>query len=98
MSETGKERSGGTPRPAAATTTPSRRSRTNRYDPEPVCERTVQVLLGETHRYRNPPPAEMEPQVREQADAQWSRRLNDGSRPSLVQKAHTISPGTPVQP
>ncbi|WP_345591485.1 SDR family oxidoreductase [Streptomyces marokkonensis] len=68
------------------------------YDPEPVYERTVQVLLGETQRYRNLLPTEMEPQVREQTDAQWNRRLNDGSRPALVQKAHTIGPGTPVRP
>ncbi|WP_435194101.1 SDR family oxidoreductase [Streptomyces sp. NRRL F-5630] len=67
------------------------------YDPEPVFERTVRVLLGEDRRYRNLLPEEMEPQAREQVDALWERRLNDGNRPALVRKAYDISPGTPVQ-
>lgn len=67
------------------------------YDPEPVYERTVRVLLGDERRYRDLLPTEMEPQVREQVDAQWTRQLNDGRRPDLVRKAYDISPGTPVQ-
>ncbi|MDT0425511.1 MULTISPECIES: SDR family oxidoreductase [Streptomyces] len=67
------------------------------YDPEPVYARTVRVLLGEDRRYRNLLPEEMEPQARAQVDALWDRRLNDGSRPALVQKAYDIGPGTPVQ-
>jgi NAD(P)-dependent dehydrogenase (short-subunit alcohol dehydrogenase family) len=66
------------------------------YDPEPVYERTTKVLLGEDRRYRNLLPGEMEPQAREQVDAQWTRQLNDGRRPDLVQKAYDMSPGTPV--
>ncbi|WKE68170.1 SDR family oxidoreductase [Streptomyces sp. WP-1] len=67
------------------------------YDPEPVYERTVRVLLGEERRYRNLLPEEMEPQARHQVDSLWDRQLNDGSRPALVQKAYDITPGTPVQ-
>ncbi|MCS0636666.1 SDR family oxidoreductase [Streptomyces sp. LP05-1] len=67
------------------------------YDPEPVYERTVRVLLGEDDRYRHVLPEEMAAQVREQADGQWERRLNDGRRPALVQKAYEIRPGTAVQ-
>ncbi|MGQ4511783.1 SDR family oxidoreductase [Streptomyces sp. DW26H14] len=67
------------------------------YDPEPVFERTVRVLLGEESRYRNLLPEEMESQARRQVDALWDRRLNDGSRPDLVQKAYDISPATPVR-
>jgi NAD(P)-dependent dehydrogenase (short-subunit alcohol dehydrogenase family) len=67
------------------------------YDPEPVYERTVQVLLGQDQRYRTLLPEEMEPQTRQQVDALWDRRLNAGDRPSLVQKAYDISPGTPVR-
>lgn len=67
------------------------------YDPEPVYQRTVRVLLGEERRYRNLPPEEMEPQAGQQVDAPWDRQLNDGSRPVLLQKAYDISPGTPVQ-
>jgi hypothetical protein len=67
------------------------------YDPEPVFETTVRVLLGEDRRYRHLLPAEMEPQVRDQVAAQWDRELNDGSRPALVQKAYDLMPGTPVE-
>lgn len=67
------------------------------YDPEPVFERTVRVLLGEESRYRNLLPEEMEPQARRQVDALWDRKLNDSSRPALVQKAYDISSATPVQ-
>lgn len=67
------------------------------YDPEPVYQRTVRVLLGEDRRYRNLLPEEMEPQARRQVDDLWDRQLNDGTRPALVQKAYDISPGTPVR-
>jgi len=66
------------------------------YDPEPVYERTVRVLLGEDPRYRHLLPAEMASQAREQVDALWNRQLNDGHRRTLVQKAYDSSPGTPV--
>ena len=66
------------------------------YDPEPVIETTVRVLLGEDRHYRHLLPAEMEPQARAQVDAQWERRINDGHRPALVQKAHDIAPATAV--
>ncbi|WP_411083103.1 SDR family oxidoreductase [Streptomyces sp. cmx-18-6] len=67
------------------------------YDPEPVYDRTVKVLLGEDPRYRHVLPAGMEPSVRDQVAAQWERRLNDGSRPELVEKSFTIAPATPVE-
>ncbi|MFE9248061.1 SDR family oxidoreductase [Streptomyces sp. NPDC007088] len=66
------------------------------YDPEPVFERTVAVLLGEEDRYRNLLPEEMEADTRAQVDGQWERRTNDGRRPELVTKAYEIEPGTPV--
>ncbi|MFC6882353.1 MULTISPECIES: SDR family oxidoreductase [Actinomadura] len=68
------------------------------YDPEPVFQKTIEVLLGEDTRYRHVLPAEMEPQIRAQTEAQWDRRLNDGNRPDLVQKAHDITPATPARP
>ncbi|MDJ1133346.1 SDR family oxidoreductase [Streptomyces iconiensis] len=68
------------------------------YDPEPVYERTVRVLLGEESRYRHLLPTEMEAQARRQVDAQWERELNDGSRPEPVQWALDLSPATPVRP
>lgn len=68
------------------------------YDPEPVFQKTIEVLLGEDTRYRHVLPAEMEPQIRAQTEAQWDRRLNDGNRPDLVQKSHDITPATPVRP
>ncbi|MYR92256.1 MULTISPECIES: SDR family oxidoreductase [unclassified Streptomyces] len=67
------------------------------YDPEPVYDMTVKVLLGEDPRYRHVLPAEMESSVREQVAAQWERGLNDGSRPELVEKAYAIDPATPVE-
>lgn len=67
------------------------------YDPEPVIETTIAVLLGRDGGYRHLLPAEMEPQAREQVDSLWERRLNDGRRPALVQKAYDISPATPVR-
>lgn len=66
------------------------------YDPEPVYERTVAVLLGEDDRYRHVLPEEMAADTRAQVDGQWERRLNDGRRPELVGKAYEIAPGTPV--
>ncbi|WP_052847788.1 SDR family oxidoreductase [Streptomyces avicenniae] len=64
------------------------------YDPEPVVERTVRVLLGEERRYRNLLPAGTEPATRAQLDAQWDRQLNDGRRPDLVRAAYAMAPGT----
>lgn len=66
------------------------------YDPEPVFETTIKVLLGQDTRYRHVLPEEMESQVREQVDGFWERGLNDGRRPELVQKAYDIAPYTPV--
>lgn len=67
------------------------------YDPEPVYDMTIKVLLGEDTRYRHLLPAELEPQARQQTEAQWDRRLNDGTRAGPVRKAYDITPGTPVQ-
>ncbi|MGC5345206.1 SDR family oxidoreductase [Streptomyces sp. DT24] len=66
------------------------------YDPEPVYDTTVKVLLGEDTRYRHLLPTELEPGTREQLDAQWERRLNDGTRPAPVHTAYDMTPGTPV--
>lgn len=67
------------------------------YDSEPVFERTVRVLLGEDRRYRHLLPDEMESQTREQVDAQWDRRMNDGERAAIVQQAYDIAPAEPVR-
>ena len=66
------------------------------YDPEPVFETTIKVLLGQDTRYRHVLPEEMEPEVRQQVDGFWERGLNDGRRPELVQKAYDMAPYTSV--
>ncbi|NHD16094.1 MULTISPECIES: SDR family oxidoreductase [Actinopolyspora] len=68
------------------------------FDPEPVFEKTIEVLTGGTDRYRNVVPAEMEGPVRTQQDAVWDRKQNDGSgtRGELVQQAYDMAPATPA--
>ncbi|MBA1200427.1 SDR family oxidoreductase [Pseudomonas capeferrum] len=68
------------------------------YDPEPVFETTIGVITGEIDSYRNVEPKEIISQQREQLDAAWTRKSNDGlgKRAELVQKAYEIKPGTPV--
>lgn len=66
------------------------------YDPEPVFETTIRVLLGQDTRYRHVLPEEMEPEVRQQVDGFWDRGLNDGRRPEPVQKAYDMAPYTSV--
>ena len=66
------------------------------YDPEPVFETTIRVLLGQDTRYRHVRPEEMEPEVRQQVDGFWDRGLNDGRRPEPVQKAYDMAPYTSV--
>ncbi|HJE60017.1 MAG TPA: SDR family oxidoreductase [Nocardiopsis listeri] len=66
------------------------------YDPEPVFETTIKVLLGQDTRYRHVLPEEMEPEVRQQVDGFWDRGLNDGRRPEPVQKAYDMAPYTSV--
>ena len=68
------------------------------YDPEPVFETTIKVLLGQDTRYRHVLPKEMEPEIRQQVDGFWERGLNDGRRPELVQKAYDIAPTRPSPP
>ncbi|ASO20347.1 hypothetical protein FHR81_004456 [Actinoalloteichus hoggarensis] len=68
------------------------------FDPEPVFEATVRVLLGEDTRYRHVLPVENEDSIRRQVDAQWDRRLNDGTRPAPAQAARDMKPGTPAAP
>ena len=66
------------------------------YDPELVFETTMRVLTGQEEMYRHVLPREMIPQMKEQVDSVWDRRLNDGTRPALVQKAYDIAPYTSV--
>ena len=66
------------------------------YDPEPVFETTIKVLLGQDTRYRHVLPEEMEPEVRQQVDGFWDRGLNDGRRPEPVQKAYDMALYTSV--
>ncbi|WP_026152449.1 SDR family oxidoreductase [Actinopolyspora halophila] len=68
------------------------------FDPEPVFEKTIEVLTGGTDRYRNVVPAEMESPVRSQQDAVWDRKQNDGTgtRGELVQQAYDTAPATPA--
>ncbi|WP_296255766.1 MULTISPECIES: SDR family oxidoreductase [unclassified Pseudomonas] len=68
------------------------------YDPEPVFETTIGVITGEIDSYRNVEPKEIIAQQRQQMDAAWTRKSNEGlgKRTELVQKAFDIKPGTPV--
>ncbi|WP_311968898.1 SDR family oxidoreductase [Pseudomonas baltica] len=68
------------------------------YDPEPVFETTIGVITGAIGTYRNVEPKEIITQQREQLDAVWSRKSNEGlgRRAELVQKAYDIKPGTSV--
>lgn len=66
------------------------------FDPEEVIEVSIDVLTGKDTTYRHVLPAHTVDDVKSQVDAQWKRRLNDGTRPELVQKAYDITPYTPV--
>lgn len=68
------------------------------FDPEPVYEKTIEVLIGATDRYRNVVPTEMQDPIRQQQDGVWDRRQNDatGTRSELVQKAYDLAPATPA--
>lgn len=68
------------------------------YDPKPVFETTIGVITGEIDSYRNVEPKEIIAQQRQQMDAAWTRKSNEGlgKRTELVQKAFDIKPGTPV--
>ena len=67
------------------------------FDPEPVFQKTIEVLTGETDQYRNVVPAEMISPVRQQRDAAWDRKQNDstGTRGEIVQRAYDMAPATP---
>ena len=67
------------------------------YDPAEVVDVSVEVLTGRDTMYRHVLPADTVDSVRDQVDAQWSRTLNDGTRPELVDTAFDIEPYTPVQ-
>nr|WP_243430095.1 SDR family oxidoreductase [Acetobacter sacchari] len=68
------------------------------YDPEPVIETTVGVLIGKIRTYRNVEPKKIIDEQREMMNAVWDRKIEDGvgKRNELVQKAYDISPGVPV--
>lgn len=68
------------------------------YDPEPVFETTIGVITGEIDTYRNVEPKEIIAQQRQQLDAAWDLKANEGlgQRFEMVQKAYDIAPETPV--
>ncbi|WP_263263099.1 SDR family oxidoreductase [Pseudomonas entomophila] len=70
------------------------------YDPEPVFETTLGVITGAIKTYRNVEPKEIVAQQREQLEAAWARKSDEGlgTRFELVQKAYEIEPQTPVAP
>lgn len=67
------------------------------FDPEEVIRVSIDVLTGEDTMYRHVLPAHTVTDIRAQLDGEWTRTLNDGTRPGLVQTAHDITPYTPVQ-
>ncbi len=67
------------------------------FDPEEVIEVSIAVLTGEDTAYRHVLPAHTVEDIKEQMDGEWSRTVNDGTRPALVQTAYQIKPYTPVQ-
>ncbi|WP_027587482.1 SDR family oxidoreductase [Acidipropionibacterium thoenii] len=67
------------------------------FDPEEVIEVSIAVLTGEDTAYRHVLPARTVEDIKEQMNGEWSRTVNDGTRPALVQTAYQIKPYTPVQ-
>ena len=67
------------------------------FDPEEVIEVSIAVLTGEDTAYRHVLPAHTVEDIKEQMDGEWSRTVNDGTRPALVQTAYQIKSYTPVQ-
>lgn len=66
------------------------------YDPEQVVSATVKVLTGADSMYRHVLPEQTTADIRSQVDQLWERKLNDGTRPELVQEAYSLRPYTSV--
>ncbi|OBJ69683.1 SDR family oxidoreductase [Mycobacterium sp. 1274756.6] len=67
-------------------------------DPEPVYQRSVEVITGEADTYRNVIPDTIVDGLRAQLDAVWSRRSTDGlgERAESVATAYRLEPETPA--
>lgn len=69
------------------------------YDPEPVFQTTIDVIMGKIKTYRNVEPKEIISQQREQLANAWERKTDEqlNTRFELVHKAYEIKPETPVE-
>lgn len=68
------------------------------FDPEPVYETGVKVLMGETDFYRDVEPKSMISGVKEKLDAYWTRKTTDelGERAPEIAKAYEMKPKRPA--
>ena len=66
------------------------------FDPEEVIAVTIDVLIGADTGYRHVLPAHTVDDIKDQTVSQWDRKINDGTRPQLVQTAYDMAPYTPV--
>lgn len=67
------------------------------FDPEEVIKVSIDVLTGVDTAYRHVLPAHTVDDIKAQMNGEWSRTVNDGTRPALVQTAYDIEPYTPVE-
>jgi len=67
------------------------------FDPEEVIKVSINVLTGVDTAYRHVLPAHTVDDIKAQMNGEWSRTVNDGTRPALVQTAYDIEPYTPVK-
>lgn len=69
------------------------------YDPEPVFETTLQVLLASDPPGRSVIPAALVDQVRKQQTESWTRKVSEslGEQPELVRAAYELTPETPAE-
>ncbi|WP_312714715.1 SDR family oxidoreductase [Corynebacterium flavescens] len=67
------------------------------FNPEEVIKVSIDVLTGVDTAYRHVLPAHTVDDIKAQMNGEWSRTVNDGTRPALVQTAYDIEPYTPVK-
>ncbi|MGX1739803.1 SDR family oxidoreductase [Corynebacterium flavescens] len=67
------------------------------FNPEEVIKVSIDVLTGVDTAYRHVLPAHTVDDIKAQMNGEWSRTVNDGTRPALVQTAYDIEPYTPVE-
>ena len=69
---------GGRCRPNDYSTTPSWRSLSAQFDPEPVYATMTAVAAGEVDTYRNLEPTSMLDETKRLIEAPWTRKVTDG--------------------